>query len=83
MGSNNSAWIYHDKYDMPGLKMPTKASRIGKGFGSRAGVLLARSLMSGIAAQLDFVRNSIHGEDQFLAFLPKEKKWDEIRTIVA
>lgn len=83
MASNNSCWIRHDKYDLKGLRMPTKASRVGKGFGSKAKIELARSLMGVIESELDFVKNSAPGTDQFLAFLPKDRRWDEVRTIVA
>lgn len=69
---------------MPGLKLPTKASKVGKGFGaSQAYIQLIRSNMSGIEAQLDFVKMSMDGGDQFLSCLPKDKKWDEVRNIVS
>lgn len=63
--------------------MPTKASRVGKGFTSGAKIALSRSILSCVESQLDFVKSSSMGGDQFLAFLPKDKRWDEVRNVVS
>jgi len=86
--SNSAKWIYYKEYGLKDknkkkLRMPKKADNVGFGFKLHSKQVIFRQVINSLEHNLDFIRNSRLYEDQYLAFVPDQKRFDYVRDYVA
>eukprot|EP00347_Sterkiella_histriomuscorum_P017751 403348136 len=86
--SNSSKWIYHKDYNLKDqnrkkIRMPKKAENVGYGFKSQSRQTIFRQIINSLETNMDFVKNSRTTQDQYLAFVPDDQKFNQVKEVTA